>query len=258
MVPTPRIFYPESWRSAISTSVVSIGLWWLLISPVQSQTFNIDVDHTSLVFAVSHSGLSYTYGRFNQCSGQITVDETAENQSFEFTILSNSIDTNNLLRDDHLRGPDFFDVKAFPKITFQSKTMAKVDKNYTAQGILKMHGVEQEIEIKLTEIGRSMGPRGKSRIGFFSKFSIERSEFGMKALPKIVGDQIAITLSFEGVQINPAAGELKEKAADSGKEPRLSQTGIKPSSPFQSRSPLTPTKESQSQSVDQQYRILEE
>ena len=171
----------------------------MTLPAAQGQTYEIDNDHTSLVFAVSHSGLSYTYGRFNKCVGDITVAERSEDQSFNFTIATNSIDTNNLLRDDHLKGRDFFNAEVFPKIEFQSVEMTSEEDVYTAKGVLKMRGVEKDFSMKLTKIGIGAGPRGDSRIGFFSKFTIQRSDFGIKTLPKIIGDQIAITLSFEGV-----------------------------------------------------------
>ncbi len=175
----------------------------------QAQTFEIDNDHTSLVFAVSHSGLSYTYGRFNKCSGQITMSETEQDQSFNFTVDAESIDTNNQLRDDHLKGPEFFDVRAFPKIEFRSVKLSNNEDDFTAEGTLEMHGVKKDITIKLTKIGIGKGPRGKTRAGFFSKFSVKRSDFGIKSLPTIIGNEIAITLSFEGI-LKPQAAKQSE------------------------------------------------
>lgn len=172
----------------------------------QAQTFEIDNDHTSLVFAVSHSGLSYTYGRFNKCSGQIAISETEDDQSFVFTIDAESIDTNNQLRDDHLKGPEFFDVRAFPEIEFRSVKLSNDGDDFTAEGTLALHGVKKDITIKLTKIGIGEGPRGKTRAGFFSKFSVKRSDFGMKSLPTIIGNEIAITLSFEGI-LKPKVGK---------------------------------------------------
>lgn len=174
----------------------------------RAQTFEIDNDHTSLVFAVSHSGLSYAYGRFNKCSGQITTGEQEEDQAFLFTIDTKSIDTNNRLRDDHLKGPDFFDVQAFPKIEFRSAKLSSDGDDFTAEGTLEMHGVKKDMTIKMTKIGIGKGPRGKTRIGFFSKFSVKRSDFGIRSLPTIIGDEIAITLSFEGILKPQKRGQL--------------------------------------------------
>ena len=78
-------------------------------SQVAAQSYIIDNDHTSIVFAISHFGFSYTYGRFNQCAGSFDmVDGKPGEQGFEFTIDAKSIDTNCEERDEHLRRTRFF------------------------------------------------------------------------------------------------------------------------------------------------------
>lgn len=183
-----------------------------------AQTFEVDNDHTSLVFAVSHSGLSYIYGRFNKCSGQITLGKTEENQSFIFTVDAGSIDTNNQLRDEYLKGEKFFDVRTFSKIEFRcTKLSSDNGGDLIAQGVIEMHGVKQDITIQLTKIGIGKGTRGETRAGFFSKFSVKRDDFGLRALPKIIGNEIAITLSFEGI-LKPEKAKQSKPEVESGSQ----------------------------------------
>ena len=200
------------WPASRIVAVALIIVGSLIADRSDAQTYVIDNDHTSLVFAVSHSGLSFTYGRFNKCSGEISISETAEDQSFSFSVDAASVDTNNSLRDGHLKGPDFFDVQAFPEIKFRSNSLSIDDDKFSADGVLELHGIEKDITIQLTKIGMGKGPRGKTRAGFFSKFSIKRSDFGIKTLPTVIGDQIAITLSFEAVlkpDVNKAKFDIK-------------------------------------------------
>ena len=199
---------------AIASLVICIAI----ADRSQAQTFMLDNDHTSLVFAVSHSGLSFTYGRFNQCSGEILLSDTADDQSFVFSVDAASVDTNNQLRDDHLKGPDFFDVQAFPEIEFSSTKLSNDGDKFEATGVLKIHGTEKDITIELTKIGMGKGPRGKTRVGFFSKFSVKRSDFNIKTLPTVIGDQIAITLSFEAVLLPDAEAKAK---VDDAKDERV-------------------------------------
>ncbi len=208
----------------------------------QAQTFKIDNDHTSLVFAVSHSGLSYTYGRFNQCSGKISIGKSTDEQTFVFTVDSASIDTNNRLRDDHLKGPDFFDVQAFPTIEFRSVRLTQDGDKYTAVGVLALHGVKKDLTIELTKIGTGKGPRGKTRAGFFSKFAIKRSDFGIRSLPSIIGNQIALTLSFEGILT-----ETEPKSLSPNTSPKTSRN-LNTKSQKTVANPV---------GVEKQYRILE-
>ena len=174
-------------------------------APSQAQYFEVDNDHSSLIFAVSHAGLSYTYGRFEMCSGHVHLKEDPGDSRFSFEIDVASINTNSRLRDDHLRGVEFFDVKKFPKISFNSIDVKLVEANqdYVVTGIMSMHGVERKLEMPISMIGIGKGPMGKTRGGFITKFTLQRSDFGIDSLPKAIGDQIAITFSFEGVLSDP-------------------------------------------------------
>ena len=89
----------------------------------QQANYAIDNSHTSVIFSISHLGFSYCYGRFNKVEGTFSLDAAKPEASmFDVTIDTNSVDTNDKKRDQHLRGPDFFDGKQFPKITFKSET----------------------------------------------------------------------------------------------------------------------------------------
>ena len=72
-------------------------------------TWQLDNEHTSLVCAASHFGLSYIYGRFNECAGAVEMNfEKPESTKFRFRIDAKSVDTNDANRDASLRGPKGF------------------------------------------------------------------------------------------------------------------------------------------------------
>ncbi len=183
---------------------LTIALMFLASMAIHCQAqddFKLDNSHTSLVFAVSHFNLSYTYGRFNQLGGDFQLNREDPTQSnFSFTIDAASIDTNDEGRDEHLRGEEFFDTDQFPEITFKSKTVEFADNVYSVTGDFTMHGVTQEVTMDLKVVGEGLGPFGNTRAGFFSKFTVKRSEFGMNQLLKGVGDNVAISFSFEGIK----------------------------------------------------------
>ena len=55
---------------------------------------------------ISHVGISNIHGRFNDFSGKITIDPADPAKStFALSIPIESIDTNNVKRDEHLRAP---------------------------------------------------------------------------------------------------------------------------------------------------------
>ncbi len=167
----------------------------------QAATYKIDNSHASLVFAISHFGLSYTYGRFNEISGSFQLaDSQLTDAGFQFQLKTNSIDTNQADRDKHLKGPEFFDADQFPEITFETIEVVQVEGEYQVTGDLTIRGQTRTVMLPMTLVGIGKGPFGKDCAGFFTKFTIQRSDFGMTALQGQVGDKVSITFSFEGIR----------------------------------------------------------
>ena len=165
----------------------------------QATNYKIDNSHTSVIFGVSHIGMSVCYGRFCQVEGQFTLGSASDNK-FGMSIDANSVDTNDKKRDEHLRSPDFFNVKQFPKIEFVSTKIEPTEKGLNVTGNLTMHGETREITIPLEKLGEGKSPFGDFRAGFLAQFTLKRSDYEMKNMLQGIGDEITITLSFEGVK----------------------------------------------------------
>jgi polyisoprenoid-binding protein YceI len=172
-----------------------------------ADVFDLDQTHFSVVFSVSHMNMSYTYGMFRQANARVTLDrENPANSKFQFTIKSDSIDTNSTQRDGHLKGPDFFDVVSFPEITFESTTVVLTTEAkraiYQVTGNLTMHGVTRAITLPIELLGEGPSLDGKPHAGFLTQTELKRSDFGMSKYLEnnVVGDAIGITVSFEGVK----------------------------------------------------------
>ncbi|WP_442507437.1 YceI family protein [Novipirellula sp. SH528] len=170
---------------------------------VSAADYVLDDQHTSVVFTTSHFGFSYTYGMFGKYTGQFSVDMQNPTQAnFQFTIDAASLDTKSEKRDQHLRGPDFFNVKQFPEITFVSRSVeASADgKTLNITGDLTLHGQTKSIVLPLTYLGAGKGPYGNDRIGFMGRTKVKRSDFGMGAMAPQIGDDVTLLISFEGLQ----------------------------------------------------------
>ncbi len=167
-----------------------------------ADTYNLDTAHSMIIFRAKHMGVSYNYGRFNEFSGKITVDENdASKNTVELEVKAASVDTGNEKRDQHLRSPDFLDAKQFPVLTFKSTDVKKVDEEtLEIIGDLELHGVKKSVTITVEITGKAEGRQGESLIGFESTFTIKRSEFGMNYGMGAVSDEIRVTVSVEAVR----------------------------------------------------------
>jgi polyisoprenoid-binding protein YceI len=161
----------------------------------------LDEMHTAATFKISHINLSWTYGRFDAVAGAFTIDaDDAAKSSFELSIKTESIDTNNAKRDEHLRSPDFFNVKQFPTMAFKSTAVKAVDGGYEVTGDLTLHGVTKPVTFTLKGGKTAEFPKGVKRTGYSTDLKIKRSDFGMDKLLEAVGDDVYIAVSFEGTK----------------------------------------------------------
>jgi polyisoprenoid-binding protein YceI len=165
--------------------------------------YAVDPMHTSIYFKISHLGLAYVFGRFNEFSGSFTIDpDDAGKCSFDLTIKTESVDTNNPKRDSHLRSPDFFNIKQFPAIAFKSTDVKAIANGYEVTGDLTMHGVTKPLKFELLGGRKAQFPPGVQRTGFTTELTLKRSEFGVGAeqFAKALGDEVRIAIGFEGTK----------------------------------------------------------
>jgi polyisoprenoid-binding protein YceI len=169
-------------------------------APARADDYALDEMHTAANFKISHLGLSWTYGRFDDLSGSFTIDADAGKSAFALTIKTDSIDTNNKKRDDHLRSPDFFNVKQFPAITFKSTSVKAAEGGYEVTGDLTLHGVTKSVTFPLKGGKTAEFPKGTVRTGYSTELVLKRSDYGMDKLAPAVGDEVYIAISFEGTK----------------------------------------------------------
>ena len=186
--------------------IIATGLLIFTISEkIDSQdaatSYEIDSVHSSVLFRAKHNGVAYNYGRFNDFTGNITMDDTDISKSMvEFEVKSASVDTGNEKRDQHLRSPDFFNAKQFPVITFKStKVSKKAGQNNMLEvaGDFYLHGVKKAITIDVEITGQKKSPQVGEIIGFHTTFNIKRTEYGFNFGLEGVDDDIQITVSVE-------------------------------------------------------------
>lgn len=164
-----------------------------------------DLTHSSVMFSIRHLGLSRVRGRFDQCAATLDVANDPRDTKVTATIALDSINTNNLDRDAHPRGTDFFRTDAHPEMTFVSNGLTGAGEDWTMTGDLTLNGITRPVSLEVTYEGLQENfQSGLLMAGFSAKGSLRRSEFGVEfgmmplgADKLALADEVRIELEFE-------------------------------------------------------------
>jgi polyisoprenoid-binding protein YceI len=192
-------------RNLIQMSVSVFFLSSSAFGASETIKYKVDETHASIVFKVSHLGFSNVYGMFRTAEGMITWNaDQADKSSFEVTVKADSVDSMNAKRDEHLKGPDFFNVKQFSKIVLKSRSIKRIsDKKYEVVADLTLRGVTKTLPpFVFNQMNTGKDPWGKERTGGEFNFKINRTDFGMNYMskPGEIGNEVEMTISVEGIK----------------------------------------------------------
>lgn len=164
--------------------------------------YKVDPVHSTVIFKISHFGVSHFIGRFNQPEGRVVLDENHPEKSLiDISVQAGMVDTANTKRDDHLKSPEFFNAEQFPLIAFKSRKVKKLSGNqYEVDGDLTLLGKTRGITVTADYLGSGKDAWGGYRSGFHSRFTIKRSDFGMGFMVGPLGDEVEITVNLEAVR----------------------------------------------------------
>ena len=146
------------------------------------EIYKIDSSHANIVWKASHFGFSKPSGKFSDIIGIIELNKNdLQNSKVNIKIKSESITTGLKSFDNHLKGPDFFNVKKFPIITFTSSAISQYNKKSAKiKGYLNMLGHKEIVTLDMKINKEGINPiNNKKTIGFSGKTLIKRSKFKM-------------------------------------------------------------------------------
>jgi len=187
----------------IFSAVLVFGLVAVFsVSAYAAETYKLDPEHTSVVYRVKYSGVTFVYGRFNGPTGTFTYDESSPSKSsIAMQVDAKNIDTAVEKRDNHLKSPDFFNAGEHPTISFKSRSVKKIeDAIYEVTGDLTLLGKTRPVTVEVHATGAGKDPWGNFRRGFETSFSIKRSDFGMDFMIGGVSDEVNLTVSVSGIR----------------------------------------------------------
>jgi polyisoprenoid-binding protein YceI len=174
-----------------------------------TSTWAIDPVHTSVEFGVKHLNVSTFKGRFKTVGGSIHLDEeNPTNSSVNAEIESNSIDIVQERLFGHVISPDFLGAEQYPKLSFKSTGVQKVDDtHWKVSGDLTIRDATRPVVLDTQYLGQEVHPFSKKTVAaFLATTTIDRRDFGltwnavMDSGASYVGEQVTITLHIEAVK----------------------------------------------------------
>lgn len=190
--------------------LISLLAALLMASPLNGEAadYQLDADHSSISFKVSHLAVSSVTGRFNRIKGTASIQgDDLASRKVQVTIDAASVDTGHQKRDEHIRSADFLDAAKYPTITFVSKRFLKGNSGtMKIVGDLTLHGVTREITVDLKGFTPEIkDPWGNFRRGTTATATIDRRDFGITWSKVMdyglaVGNEVSATIEIEWVR----------------------------------------------------------
>ena len=168
--------------------------------------WSVDQAHSEIGFKVRHLMIAHVKGIFKTFDASIyTTGKEFKTAVIDLWIDATSITTGDEKRDEHLKGPDFFDTQNHKQITFTSSTIGAVDStgNHELWGELTMCGITKNAKLNVQFGGIVKDPWGNEKTGFTVSGKIKRSDWGLvwntaiETGGLVVGDEIIISCELE-------------------------------------------------------------
>lgn len=167
-------------------------------------TWTFDKVHSSVQFSIKHMVISTVTGSFKDFSVDLKSDKADFSDATVSAVIKvASINTDNTMRDGHLKSDDFFNAEKFPEIKFVSTKFEKVGENkYKITGNLTIRDITKEAVFDATLGGTLKTDRG-TLVAWSASTTVNRFDYNLKwnkALESgglIVGQDVMVTLNLE-------------------------------------------------------------
>lgn len=178
---------------------LTAGLLLMSFVVASVTTWSSDATHSRLGFSIRHMGITDVHGEFSKFNATISAPNADfSGATIELTAETKTINTGLTMRDDHLRGEDFFNVEKFPAFSFKSTNVKKGKGNkFTVTGDLTMKGITKSVSFTAELNGTAKNMAGNDIAGFKMTGSIKRSDFGVGQPSPGLSDEVKLIADLE-------------------------------------------------------------
>lgn len=165
-------------------------------------TYNIEPTHTTVVWRLTHMGLSNYTARFDKISGTIDFDPAKVTSSkANIAIETKSVST-GLPKFDQEIAEKFLNSEKNPTINFVTTSLVKTGPvTGKMNGNLTLNGVTKPVSLNVVFNGGKEHPFAKKQaLGFSASGSFKRSDFGVNNFIPMIGDNIDVIIEVEAIK----------------------------------------------------------
>ena len=182
---------------------LSAALMLLFVSPVQAAddvpVFKVTPLESNISFDVNASVA--IKGTFKKWDASLTFTSAdASTGVLDINIAADSVDTGSGMKDNKLKGKDFFDVKQNPSITFHSTKIVQTGPDtFDVVGKFTLRGVsrDEKLVFKAEGVGTGTGTINGT-------MAFDRREYGMNSgIPFIkIADRVEVTVKISATRVS--------------------------------------------------------
>ncbi|RKP48398.1 polyisoprenoid-binding protein [Trinickia fusca] len=176
--------------------------------------YTLDPHHWSVTFNVEHLKYTRLDMRFDRAHATLDWQPGGLDASaVDATIDAGSVDTNDVLLDKIVKGPDLFDAATNPTIRFVGTQFARTGPAQgKLEGNLTIRGTTRPVTLDVTFNGYGANPLTKEdTLGFSAQGHFSRAQFGLATWFPAVGDEVRVRIEAEFVRhVNSSATDTTE------------------------------------------------
>ena len=149
---------------------------------LEKEKWVIDPSHSEIGFKIKHLMITNVKGSFKTFDAVIyTTGDDFRTAEADISIDVTSIETGFADRDNHVKGPEFFDSEKYPQIHFIANTVEPVDQDgsFDLWGDLTIRDTTKRIKLNVEFGGVMKDPWGNEKAGFSVNGNINRKDFGL-------------------------------------------------------------------------------
>ena len=167
------------------------------VARVQAGTYELDADHSQVLWTVNHSGFAPLRGLVGSMTGTLDLDPRQPNNArvvIDIPLSGMTVSSPGFGK--HLQAPDLFNSAQFPTARFVSRSVRVNGQQATIVGDLTVRGQTRPITLDARLHGAGVNPRSQAQtVGFTATGEVKRSDFGLGMAAPVVSDEVKLEVN---------------------------------------------------------------